>query len=74
MFQLPQNDIYLDFFYFKIKIVITLIVGTRKHAYYYMPYVILTHHVTNSNYIWRKNRQTFTSFFKFNEKDRLRSY
>ena len=23
-----------------------LIVGTRKHAYYYMPYLILTHHLT----------------------------
>ena len=55
MFQLPKT-IYI------------LIVGTRKPAYYYyMPYVILTHHVTNSNYIWRKNRQTFISFFS--EKD-----
>ena len=42
MFQLPQNDIYLE-------------VGTGKHAYYYyMPYVMHINHVTNSNYMARK--------------------
>ena len=41
IFQLPQNDIYR-------------IVGTGKHAYYYMPYVTLTNHVTSSNYMAQK--------------------
>ena len=45
--------------------------GTGKHAYYYMPYVILINHVTNSNYMAQKP-SNFYIFF--NSKDRLRSY
>ena len=41
IFRLPQNEIYR-------------IVGSGKHAYYNMPYVMLTKHVTSSNYMAQK--------------------
>ena len=49
MFQLPQNDIYQE-------------VGTGKHAYYYMPYVMHINHVTNSNYMARKPSNFYIFF------------
>ena len=49
IFQLPQNDIYR-------------IVGTGKHAYYYMPYVELTNYVTSSNSMAQKP-ENFYIFF-----------
>ena len=48
-FQLPQNDIYR-------------IVGTGKHAYYYMPYVTVTNHVTSSNYMAQKPSNFYIFF------------
>ena len=49
IFQLPQNDIYR-------------IVGTGKHAYYYMPYEMLTNHVTSSNYMAQKPSNFYIFF------------
>ena len=56
MFQLLQND--------NIYIVGTkTILGAGKHAYYYMPYVILINHVTNSNYKAQKTVKLLHLFF-----------
>ena len=49
IFPLPQNDIYR-------------IVGTGKHAYYYMPYVTLTNRVSSSNYMTQKPSNFFIFF------------
>ena len=52
----------VDVLYFNYRKTIYRIVGTGKHAYYYMPYVMLTNHVISSNYMAQKPSNFYIFF------------